>query len=457
MAEKNIQQNKGENSGQISEQEFEKREKRRKRRIRNQILSYVTLVVFIAILVTGGIFGGRYLVKLQAERKAQQVINETQEMEQEEPEVQENIVISEPEIPVVETMTEEEKLDEIVNAAIEVMPIEDKVAGLFFVTPESITGVSTAVKAGDGTKQALTDYAVGGIVYFAKNIQDQEQITEMITNTVNWSKYPIFIGVDEEGGSVSRIAKSSVEVTAVDSAEKIAATGDTEQAYQAGKTIAEYMKNLGFNVDFAPVADINNADGGGVLGDRSFGSDASLVSGYVTAMIRGIEENGTSSCIKHFPGIGDTTEDTHEGKASTDRTKEEFLAADATIYQAAIAEGVNMIMVSHVSAPGIAGDETPCSLSKTAVTDILRGELGYNGIIITDAMNMGAITTYYGADEAAIMALRAGCDMILMPEDFELAYQGILDAVNEGTISEERINDALRRIYRVKYADKIEG
>ena len=115
-----------------------------------------------------------------------------------------------------------------------------------------------------------------------------------------------------------------------------------------------------------------------------------------------------------------------------------------------------MVMISHMAAPSLAGDNTPCSMSETVVTDILRGELGYEGVIITDSMSLKAISEYHGADEAAVMALRAGCDMILMPENFELAYNGVLEAVQSGVISEERINDSLRRIYRIKYADKVE-
>ncbi|MFI3214300.1 MAG: glycoside hydrolase family 3 N-terminal domain-containing protein, partial [Eubacteriales bacterium] len=164
---------------------------------------------------------------------------------------------------------------------------------------------------------------------------------------------------------------------------------------------------------------------------------------------------GISACLKHFPGQGDADGDTHDERASIDKTLEELMELEFLPFQAGIEAGVNMIMVSHLLAPEVIEDNDPSSLSEEMITDVLRGQLGYDGIVITDALNMSAITDYYGADEAAIKALKAGVDMLLMPEDFELAYQGVLDAVADGTISEDRIDDSLARIYRVKYADTI--
>ncbi|MBE5883686.1 MAG: beta-N-acetylhexosaminidase [Lachnospiraceae bacterium] len=426
----------------------EKRELRRKRRIRNQVIAYITVIVMIIALAVGIVYGVRALTQS----------NEQQEIEQQQ-KVEEMIgteeVIQTPE-PTTEPMVEltpEQKLDEIVNAGIEVMPLEDKVAGLFIVTPEAITGVSTAIQAGEGTQQALSQYAVGGIIYFSKNIQSEEQLRKMIENTQLYTKYPLFIAVDEEGGSVSRVADAGIG-TKVDSAKAIGETGDSDKAYEAGTTIGSYLADLGFNLDFAPVADLANVENS-IMDGRAYGSDAATVSPFVNAMVLGLEENNVTACLKHFPGIGSTTADTHNGLASTNRSAEDFRANEFVVFQNGIEAGADMIMVSHMSAPSLAGDNTPSTLSEAVVTDILRNELHFNGVIITDAMNMAAISDYYGADDAAIMALKAGCDMILMPEDFEVAYNGVLEAVRNGTVSEERINDSLRRIYRIKYADKI--
>ncbi len=170
-----------------------------------------------------------------------------------------------------------------------------------------------------------------------------------------------------------------------------------------------------------------------------------------------MQEQKVTAAIGHFPGIGSTTQSTKNGMASTDRSAEDFRANEFAVFQSCIDSGeTKMITVSNMASPSLTGDNTPCSFSGAVVTDILRNELNFRGVIVSGAMNETAITNYYGADEAAVLALRAGCDMIYAPENFETAYNGVLEAVQNGTISEERINDSLRRIYRIKYADKLE-
>lgn len=430
----------------------DKREERRQRRKRNQIAAYVTLLLMIALVATGIVLGVKFIAggswkdPARENQQKQELVDDLLASE-------ESIAPPEPTETVPE-LTPQQKLDEIVDAGIQVMPLEDKVAGLFLVTPESITGAGTVIKAGDGTKEALAQYAVGGVIYFSQNIQSKEQLTEMIANTQLYTKYPLFIAVDEEGGSVSRVADAGIG-TKVDSAQAIGQTADAGNAYQTGVTIGSYLSEVGFNLDFAPVADLANVEKS-VMEGRAYGADAAAVSPFVTSMLQGLEEQGVTGCLKHFPGIGSTVMDTHDGLSSTDRSAEDFRANEFAVFQAGIDAGADMIMVSHAAAPSLAGDNTPASLSKAIITDILREELNFKGVVITDAMNMKAISDYYGSDEAAIMALKAGCDMILMPEDFEKAYTGVLQAVQDGTISEERINDSLRRIYRIKYEDKLQ-
>ncbi|MBD5459548.1 MAG: beta-N-acetylhexosaminidase [Lachnospiraceae bacterium] len=440
-----------ENGENKTDNRVDKRALRRKRRLRNQIMAYITMLIVLAVIAMGGFFAVRYIMDRMEKQPQEQPAEDIKQ--------QVNDLINEPEISqpdpeeYVPELTAEEKLDGIVDAAIEAMPLEEKVAGLFFVTPEAITGVDTAVKAGDGTKDALNANPVGGLIYFKKNIKSQEQLAEMIANSLSYSRYPLFIAVDEEGGTVSRVADSGIG-TNVGKASDIGATGDPANAYNAGQTIAGYLTPLGFNVDFAPVADINNVEGS-VIGSRSYGSDPNMVASMVSSMVKGLEENGVSACLKHFPGIGSSTEDTHDGMADTDRTAEEFRAEEFVVFQAGIDSGVDFIMITHMMAPGLTGDEIPVPsvFSKTIVTDILRNELHFNGVIITDALNMTVITEYYDSGDAAVRALKAGCDMLLMPEDYKAAYEAVLAAVQDGTISEERINDSLRRIYRIKYAD----
>ncbi len=429
-----------------------KREIRRKRRIKNQIAAYVVL----SLLLLGAAFcvvAGVRKLSAMREAKEQQEVQDSQDRIDEILSAEPSIATPEP-TPEVVKPTPQEKLDEIVDEVIAVMPLEDKVAGLFVVTPEAITKVTAAVRAGEGTQKALAQYPVGGLVYFAKNIQSREQLTEMLANTKKYSKYPIFLAVDEEGGKVARVANAGIGAK-FDNAQKIGAAKDVEAARQAGVGIGTTLAELGFNLDFAPVADVANVSGS-VMTERSYGSDAATVAGFVTAMMGGLEEQKVTACLKHFPGIGSTTADTHKGLAFTDRTAEQFRAEELTVFQAGIDAGANMIMVGHMSAPALTGNNDPCIFSQELITGILREELGFDGVVITDALNMKAISEYYGADEAAIMALKAGCDMLLMPEDFEKAYKGVLQAVADGVISEERINDSLRRVYRIKEADRIQ-
>ncbi|MDE7008926.1 MAG: beta-N-acetylhexosaminidase, partial [Lachnospiraceae bacterium] len=307
---------------------------------------------------------------------------------------------------------------------------------------------------GDTTKEKLGENAVGGLIYSAKNFKDSAQLTEMLQNTKVYSKYPIFLGVEEEGGAVSRVAEAGLADN-IGPMGEIGASGDAALAQEAGTVIGGYLAGFGFNLNFGPVADVA-AEGDTVIGDRSFGGDVNLVSPMVAAAVTGMQDGGISVCLKYFPGLGSTSEDVRDGMAATEKTLEEFQAADFPAFQAGIDAGAELVMVSHLSVPGITGDNTPCSLSPQVITDVLRGQLGYQGIVVTDAMNVAAIMDYYTDEEAAVKALQAGADMILMPDNYQAAYQGVLDAVNNGTLSEDRINESLRRIYRVKKKDKLE-
>ncbi len=435
------------------DEEMDRREFRRKRRVRNQVIAYISAVIMLAAILTGAGLGiHKGIAAWNDKKEAEELQAQMEEMSAN----QEDQVVVEAPVETQEPVVEEEKsqLDEIVDACIAEMPLEDKVAGLFIITPEALTGTDVAIKAGDTTKEKLSQYAVGGLIYAKQNIKSADQLKEMISGTQSFSKYPLFIGIDEEGGSVSRIAESGLADN-VGTMGDIGASGDLSKAKEAGSTIAAYLAEYGFNLDFAPVADVI-LEGNSIIGDRSFGSNAGDDAAMVSACVEGLQAGDVSACLKHFPGLGSTTEDTHEGMATSEKTKEDFETTDFLSFQGGIDAGADFVMVSHLSVPNITGDNTPSSLSDKMITDILRGELGFNGIVITDAMDMKAVTDYYTSDEAAVKALQAGADMILMPEDFEAAYQGVLDAVNNGTLSEERINESLQRIYRVKYSDKVE-
>ena len=433
--------------------EDEKRELRRQRRVRNLILAYVGLAAAILLLVLGIFFGIRTLRRILNEKKqVQQMEEQLSLMEQESVMNQE---LTQEEIPVTDQQpSEAQVLEEVIASRISEMTLEEKVAGLFIVTPELITGVTTAIQAGEGTREALEKYPVGGIIYFAENIQSEEQIKEMLDKTVSYSRFPLFLAVDEEGGSVSRVA-DALKLENVGDMADIGATGDVNQAYTAMQTVGNYLAGYGFNLDFAPVADVLTNTDNKALEGRSFGSEGGLVSDMAAAAAKGLKDSGITACMKHFPGTGAAGEDTHNGLVLVEKSLEELQQTDLLPFIAGIEAGVPMIMVGHISLPEITGDNTPASMSSVVISDLLRGQLAFNGVVITDAMDMKAITEYYGADEAAVMAFRAGADMVLMPEDFELALEGVVTAVQDGTISEERINDSLTRVYRIKFADSV--
>ena len=335
------------------------------------------------------------------------------------------------------------------------MTLEEKAAQLFFVTPEDITQVDVATVAGEDTKKAYEQYPVGGIVYFSRNIQGPEQLSGMLAKTQDYAEeiagVPVFLGVDEEGGEVSRVAgNKNFSVTEYESMRAIGDSKDTSQAYDVGKTLASYLKELGFNIDFAPNADVITNSGNTVIGDRSFGEDPRLVADMASQVVKGLQENGVSACLKHFPGHGGTTEDSHEGRACTDKTLEEMEEKELLPFKEGIKADSDFIMAGHISIPKSLGDNTPASLSEKVLTGLLRDRYGYDGIIITDALNMKAVSGVYSPAEASVKAILAGADMLLMPDDFRAAYQGVLEAVEDGDLSEERIDASVERILRLK-------
>ena len=203
-------------------------------------------------------------------------------------------------------------------------------------------------------------------------------------------------------------------------------------------------------MDAAPDTDVLTNPANEVVRYRSFGSDPALVSRMAAAELRGLNDQGIIGMYKHFPGHGGTTADSHEGYVYVEENLDQLKSQALVPFQNGIDDGVRVIMVSHIACPNVTGDNTPATLSKTLITDLLREEMGFDGMVITDALNMGAITEQYTADQAAVNAVLAGADMLLMPADFQTAYQGILNAVAEGTLTEERINDSVRRILEIK-------
>ncbi len=434
--------------------ELDKRELRRKRRMRNQIMAYIAIILIIVLCAVLVVFGIGWISDRKDAEALQQeeVVNVMPEEEQlttpeetvEEP--GENTEVE------VKPLTSEELLAVLVEDQVESMTLEDKVAGLFIVTPESITGASKAVKAGSGTKDAIAKYPVGGLIYEARNMQNAEQFKEMIKNTQEYCGYPLFIAGTEEGGANSQLAKAKL-CQETPSMKKIGSENNSDKAYQMGHTIGENMSTFGMNLNLAPVVDLASEEKA-FLKDRTLGEAATQATELLSAIHRGMKENNVTACLKYFPGVGSATKDFHSTIVTIDKSAEEFQADEFVTYKAAIADNAKMIMVTHVNAPAL-DNSGYCSFSEQVVTNLLRQELGFGGVVLTDRLDVPVITEYFTSEEAAVMALRAGCDMLLAPENFEEAYKGVLKAVADGVISEERINDALRRIYRIKFAERI--
>lgn len=344
----------------------------------------------------------------------------------------------------------------LVQQKLESMTLEQKVAQLFVVTPEQLTGVSQAVVAGSATQRALDDIPVGGLCYFAQNITGDQQLRDLLAGTCDIASrsgagIAPFLTVDEEGGMVARVANSGYfDVESFSNMAEVGATGDETKAAYVGTTIGTYLHEIGFNVDFAPVADVLTNPRNEVIGPRAFSSDPGVVAQMVSAEVAAMLETGTMPCIKHFPGHGDTAGDSHTGAVVSKRTADEIRACEYKPFQAGIEAGCPFVMVGHIETPGLAADGLPASLSKTMITDELRGRLGFEGVVISDSFVMGAITQRCAPSDVAVRFIQAGGDMILMPENLQEAYRGVLAAVDGGAIEESRIDESVERILEVK-------
>ena len=330
------------------------------------------------------------------------------------------------------------------------LTLEQKVGQLFIVRPDALDltlaqeTINDAKADGvteltDAMRDALRTYPVGGICQFGKNITDPEQIKRFNDDLQAASQTPLFITVDEEGGRVSRLANNP----AFDLPQY--KNGAIPDARAMGQDIGGYLKQYGFNMDFAPVADVNTNPDNPVIGDRSFSSDAETAARMVADAAQGLRENGILPTLKHFPGHGDTKEDSHTALAVTHKTLAEL--QDCEFLPFAADTGLHAVMVGHIAAPNVTGDMTPATLSPALVGLVPDAE---NTLIVTDSLSMDAITSAYTPGEAAVLALQAGCDVLLMPNGLPEAYNAVLQAVKDGTISEERLDRSVDKILRYK-------
>lgn len=411
------------------------REKRRRRRVRNQILAYLTLLILIVLVLIAGYFGVRYIIDYvnKYNDKVNRVIEEAESSafqdsddEIDDTETQGGEVQYE---KGYTTSVAEDQLKQLVESLLGEMTTEEMVAGMFIVSPESITGVETAIQAGEGTQKAITENPVGGIIYAAKNFKSQDQFTQMLTKTRGFSKYPLFTVVQAECGS---------SAFGLEETPKAAKLTDADSVVQAYGSISAKLASYGINMDLAPVTEISSEE-------NAFGTDASVAALLVSASVQAIQSAEISAVLLKFPG-----------KTAETKSLEELKNGELIVYDAAIKSGVDCIMVSHVKANSITGDNTPSSLSSVVIQDILRKTLGFDGVVITDSLSDSAVVDNYSSAEAAVAAIQAGADLLLEPAEYQEAYKGVLQAVSDGTITKERIYESLYRIYRVKYKNALE-
>ena len=348
-----------------------------------------------------------------------------------------------------------------VEAQLSKMTLREKVGQMFFVRMETLDTTihwnaysdlmeNPVLEVNKTMRDVNENYPVGGLILYAWNIDDETQLSKLISQIRALNGNPLLC-IDEEGGRVARIANNpNFNVKKYESMAAIGATGDPKNAYECGNTIGSYLKRYGFDIDFAPVADVNTNPENIIIGPRAFSDKPEVAATMVTNYLQGLKDAGVTGCIKHFPGHGDTKADTHYGYASTQKTWSEMMDCEMVTFKAGIKWGCQLIMTAHIGAPKITGSDIPGTMSPVILQDKLRGELGYQNIIITDGMEMGAITQQYSSAEAAVSSIQAGVDIVLGPKNLVEAFDAVIDAVNKGTISEERINQSVRRILKLK-------
>ena len=357
-----------------------------------------------------------------------------------------------PEAPrAQETPSAAAQSTQLAEQILDTMTLEEKLWQLFFVAPEALTGEDAVTESSEALQQALAEKPVGGVILFARNLISREQTVSLLADVKSASRLAPFLGVDEEGGTVSRVgANSAMGVTQLQDMSAYGASGDASALYGDLYNLAQSLNTLGFNVDFAPVADVTTGSDKNPMKLRSFSSDPERCASMVSVSVGALQDGGVAACLKHFPGYGTATADDHNGSVSLDRTLEQLQQTEFVPFSAGIDKGAYFVMVSHLSVPAVTGDDTPADLSEKLVTELLRNTLHFQNIVITDAQNMGSIAQNYTSAEAAVAALRAGGDMVLMPQDLQEAYDGVTKAIADGVLTEDRIDRSVLRILNVK-------
>lgn len=343
------------------------------------------------------------------------------------------------------------------------MSLEEKVGQLFVMrvyghsatAPDQADIDANLTEIGVRTAAELIEkYHVGGIIYFAwaHNTRDPHQIAALSNGIqkaglAKETPVPLLVATDQEHGIVCRIGKPA---TLLPGAMAYGAGRSHDDARTAGRIAGAELAAMGVRQDYAPDADVNVNPANPVIGVRSFGADPQAVAGLVAAQVSGYQSAGIAATVKHFPGHGDTKDDSHFAIPTINHTVEQWTAIDAPPFKAAIDAGITAIMTAHIIVPALDPSGDPATLSHPIVTGVLRERLGYDGVVITDALDMAGVREKYGDDRVPVLAVKAGIDQLLNPPDFPLAYNSVLAAVKSGEISEERVEESVLRIFELK-------
>lgn len=334
---------------------------------------------------------------------------------------------------------------DLIRAEIGRMSVDEKIGQLVMVGVDGYT-------VDEQVKEMIHQEYVGGFILFKKNVKDTQQLLQLLNDLKQENrghKVPLFLAVDEEGGRVSRMPDEFVDIP---SSREIGKVNNPQFSYEVGRGIGGAIKALGFNLDFAPVLDINSNPKNPVIGDRSFGADAELVRSLGVQTMKGLQSEQIIPVVKHFPGHGDTLTDSHVGLPRLDHDLDRLQSMELIPFQEAIERGADAVMIAHILLPKL-DEKNPASFSKAIITDLLRNELHFDGVVFTDDFTMGAITENFDIGEAAVKSILAGSDVILVCHDYDkmkVVLGALKAAVAEGRIDEERIDQSLYRILQLK-------
>ncbi len=332
------------------------------------------------------------------------------------------------------------------------LSLEEKVGQMFFLAYRKDADFQDLLVLDEDALTQIERIQPGGVVLFGENIDTVEQMRALIRAAQEAVRMPLFVSIDQEGGAVQRIRNTAkISATDIPPMFELGQAGDLLLAKDVGRVIGAELSVFGFNMDFAPECDVFSNPNNTVIGQRAFSSDPQVVARMSAALSEGLRANGIIPVCKHFPGHGDTDGDTHEGIVILDKDMQQLRDTELVPFRRQIEEGAEAVMVAHISLPQINGDNTPATLSKRIVDGLLRRELGFEGIVITDSMMMQAVTDSYTTAEATRLAVEAGVDMILMPRQPGEAYHSLLTAVKDGVVSEERIDESVLRILELKH------